>query len=68
VSFRVSDVFLPESEELRASWDDTAEVAGTVVDFSDSGSASRVFAVVEVVQRHTVVVPVAKLKLRSHPT
>jgi hypothetical protein len=66
VSFRVSDVFLPEAEELRGAWAETAEVGGTVVDFSDSGSASRVFAVVEVVQRHTVVVPVEKLRRGSN--
>jgi hypothetical protein len=62
----VSDVFLPEAEELRTDWADTAEMEGTVVDFSDCGSASRVFAVVEVVQRHAVVVPVAKLRRRSN--
>ena len=67
VSFRLSDVFLPEVEELRASWADNAEVEGTVVNFSDSGSIARVFAVVELVQRHTVIVPVAKLKLRTNP-
>jgi hypothetical protein len=65
VNFRMSDVFLPEVEELRASWADAAELEGTIVDFSDSGDASRVFAVVEVLERHTVVVPVAKLKWRS---
>lgn len=62
VRFRVCDVFLPEADEVRASWAEAAEVEGTVVDFSDCGSASRVLAVIEVVQRHAVVVPVAKLK------
>jgi hypothetical protein len=62
VTFRMSDVFLPDAEELRAIWADTAETEGTIVDFSDSGNTSRVFAVVEVLQRQTVVVPVAKLK------
>jgi hypothetical protein len=66
VRFRVSDVFLPESEELPPSWADAPEVGGTIVDFSDSGSDSRVFAVVEVIQRHTVVVPVSKLRRRSN--
>lgn len=63
----MSEVFLPDVEELRATWADTAEVEGTIVDFSDSGSASRVFAVIEVLQRYTVVVPVAKLTCRSNP-
>lgn len=66
VCFRMSDVFLPDAEGLRATWADTAEVEGTIVDFSDSGSSPRVFAVVEVLQRHTVVVPVAKLKYSSN--
>lgn len=66
VVFRISDVFLPSTEELRATWADKAEVEGTIVDFSDSGSVSRMFAVVEVLQRRTVVVPVAKLGRRSY--
>ena len=67
MGFRASDVFLPDLNELRATWADTAELEGTVVDFSDSGGASRVFAVVEVLQRHSVVVRVAKLKWKSNP-
>ena len=62
VSFRVGDVFLPNAQELTAMWADATEVEGTIVDFSDSGSAFRVFAVVEVIQKHTVVVPVERLK------
>jgi len=65
VSFRVCDVFLPNAKELPATWADAAEVEGTIVDFSDSGNTSRVFAVVEVVQRRTVVVPIARLKWKS---
>jgi len=41
---------------------DTSELEGTIVGFSDSGGASRVFALVEVVQRRTVVVPVENLR------
>ena len=67
VKFRVSDVFLPEVEEIRATWADAAEVEGTIVDFSDSGSASRVFAVIDVLQRQTVIVAVAKLTSGSTP-
>jgi hypothetical protein len=36
---------------------------GTVVGFSDSGSVPRAFAVVEVIKRLTVVVPVDQLEL-----
>jgi len=53
-------------DELRATWADTAELEGTVLGFSDSGEAPRVFAVVEVFQKHSVVVPVAKLKWKSN--
>jgi hypothetical protein len=66
VSFRVSDVFLPDAAEMQAAWADTAEIDGTIVDFSDSGDASRVFAVVEIVQKQSVVVPVAKLRSRNN--
>lgn len=47
-------------------WADGAEVEGTIVDFSDSGSVPRMFAVVEVLQRQTVVVPVANLGWKAH--
>lgn len=67
VSFRVSDVFLPDAEELRGNWADAAEMEGTIVDFSDSGNDARVFAVVEVLQKRTVIAPVAKLKRIGEP-
>jgi len=66
VVFRVSDVFLPSAEELRGMWADTAVVEGTIVDFSDSGSVPRMFAVIEVLQRRSVVVPVANLGWKTH--
>ncbi|HET9282418.1 MAG TPA: hypothetical protein VFR24_10715 [Candidatus Angelobacter sp.] len=34
---------------------------GTIVDFSDSGQKPRFFALVDVIRRQTVVVPVEKL-------
>jgi hypothetical protein len=39
------------------------EIEGTIVDFSDSGLKLRAFAVVEVVNGRTMVVPVEKLTL-----
>jgi len=57
-------VFLPGAEALAATWSDAAEVEGTIVEFSDSGASSRVFAVVEVVEKRTLVVPVAALHLK----
>jgi len=60
VSFERSDMFLPGPEELLPG---TGELEGVVIGFSDSGAQSRVFAVVEVVQKQEVVVPVDKLRL-----
>jgi hypothetical protein len=65
VSFHIGDVFLPNARELLATWAETTELDGIVVDFSDSGSASRVFAVVEVVLKRTVIVPVERLRRRA---
>ena len=39
------------------------KVEGTVIDFSDSGSKPDFFAVVDVVRRRTVVVPVEKVEV-----
>ena len=61
VRFRVSDVFLPSPEELSSGLATDAQLEGIVRGFSDSGSEARVFAVVDVVQRQTLVVPVDKL-------
>jgi hypothetical protein len=40
-----------------------SEVEGTIIDFSDSGSKPRAFAVIELVEKHTVIVPVTELRL-----
>jgi hypothetical protein len=53
---------LPASEVLRVAFSGTEELEGTVAGFSDSGSAPQAFALVEVIYKHTVVVPVEKLK------
>lgn len=58
--FEPADAFLPSPEELLAA---RGELEGVVVGFSDSGAESRVFAVVEVVQKQDIVVPVDKLHL-----
>jgi len=39
------------------------KVEGTIVDFSDSGSKPRHFAVIDVIRRRAVVVPVEKLEV-----
>lgn len=65
--FNVSDVFLPNPEGVFSAAPGEEEVEGTVVNFSDSGSKVRVFAVVDVIRRQTVVVPVEKLRKVGAP-
>ncbi len=60
VTFPRRSVFLPPSEEpltLDESWE------GTVIEFSDSGTEAQFFAVVEVVRKQTVIVPVSELQI-----
>jgi len=56
-------VFLPTAEELFKPLSPDSEVEGTIVDFSDSGPMPRAFAVIEVVKKHTVIVPVSGLEV-----
>jgi hypothetical protein len=58
----MADVFLPSAEEVLAL-SPANELEGVVIDFSDSGTESRVFAVVDVIRRQNVVVPVEKLQV-----
>ena len=60
--FSVADVFLPNPEGVFVAGPGEEEVEGTVVDFSDSNSKARVFAVVDVFLKQTVVVPVERLR------
>ena len=62
VRFHVADVFLPNAEEVRALFGSEEELEGIVMNFSDSGSRSKAFAIVEVVRRQTVVIPVERLQ------
>jgi len=63
VHFRIADVFLPRPEDLLDAPSAEEEVEGTVVGFSDSGSESRAFAVVDVVRHQNVIIPTAKLRI-----
>ncbi len=63
MSFRTADVFLPGAEPLGSVISAESELEGTVIDLSDSGYRSQVFAIVEVVRREVVVLPVEKLRL-----
>jgi hypothetical protein len=61
VRFRGSNIFLPGAAGWSAALSEEPELEGTIVGFSDSGSKPRYFAVIEVVKRHTLIVPVEKL-------
>lgn len=63
VRFSISDAFLPGAEELATLATSNETVEGTVIDFSDSGPKADYFAVVDVIRRRTVVVPVEKLEV-----
>jgi len=63
VRFQLADVFLPGPEELLSAPSRETEVEAAVTDFSDCGLKPRAFAVVEVVNGQTMVVPVEKLKV-----
>jgi hypothetical protein len=62
VSFRICDVFLPEPTEVLASLTLDVEATGTVVEFSDSGSSPRVYALVRITAHQSVLLPVAALR------
>lgn len=62
VSFQVCDVFLPNGDELRAAFPDKEWLEGTVVGLSDSGKQPDAFAVIELVHKQNVVVPIEKLR------
>jgi hypothetical protein len=55
-------VFLPNADELGAVFHEEQELEGTVIDFSDSGIRSNAFAIVEIIQKQTVVIPTEKLQ------
>jgi len=63
VCFRIAHVFLPEVHEVLASLTEELEVQGTIVDFSDSGNAQSVFAVVQLDGNQAVVVSVDRLRV-----
>lgn len=62
VSFRICDVYLPEPIEVLASLTSDVEANGIVVEFSDSGSSPRVYALVRITAHQSVLLPVAALR------
>ena len=63
VSFRISDVYLPEPTEVLANLTPETEANGVVVEFSDSGNDSRAYAVVRITMNQSVLLPVGALHL-----
>jgi len=63
VSFRISDVFLPEPAEVLANLTPDVEANGVVVEFSDSGSSPRAYAVVRISPQQAVLLPVSALRV-----
>ena len=65
VSFRISDVFLPEPAEVLANLKADVEANGVVIEFSDSGSSPRAYALVRITASQSVLLPVTALTIRS---
>lgn len=65
VRFRKADVFLPAPDAVLAVLPEELELEGTVTDFSDSGSTERAFAVVNVVRKQAIIVPLDKVQVIS---
>lgn len=63
VSFRISDVFLPEPSEVLANLTSDVETNGVVVEFSDSGSSPRAYALVRITPQQAVLLPVSALRV-----
>jgi hypothetical protein len=63
VSFLISDVFLPEPPEVLANLTADVEANGVVVEFSDSGSNPRAYALVRITAQQSVLLPVAALRI-----
>ena len=61
VKFRLADVFLPNPPSVLGIDAEDDEVEGRVIDFSDLGSRRQFFAVIEIVQKRTVVVATDRL-------
>ncbi len=63
--FQVADIYLPARDDLPKSLTTAESLEGTVVDISDSGFLPRVFAVVDVMARQSVIVPLEKLQTQD---
>lgn len=62
VSFRISDVYLPDPGDVLNRLTEANVVVGRVIEFSDRGAEKDAFAVVELREGQTVIVAVEKLR------
>lgn len=67
VSFRISDVFLPEPSQVLANLTVEVEAEGVVVEFSDSGNSPKAYAVVRVTPKQMVLLPMNALRVLDCP-
>jgi len=63
VSFRVSDIYLPEPSEVLARLTSEVEAIGVIVEFSDSGSCPQAYALVRLTVQKSVLLPVTALRV-----
>jgi len=66
VSFSISDVFLPEPSEVLAKLTVEARTEGEVMEFSDSGTVPRAYAMVRITPQQLVLLPVSALQVLNH--
>lgn len=67
VRFSARSVFLPNTEEAVSFAAGRDELEGTIAGFSDSGASAKVYAVVEVVRKLSLIVPVDDLSVVLGP-
>ena len=61
--FRLKDVFFPEADDLARRTTAELKLSGRIIDFSDSGTSKREYAIIEVEGiEGPLVVPVERLK------
>ncbi|HXZ43170.1 MAG TPA: hypothetical protein VEG68_20700, partial [Terriglobales bacterium] len=63
----ISDVFLPEPSQVLANLTVDVEAEGVVVEFSDSGSSPKAYAVVRVTPKQMVLLPMNALRVLDCP-
>ncbi len=63
VSFRISDVYLPEPHEVLASLTPEVRAQGIVIEFSDSGEQRRAYALVQITNEQSVLLPLGALQV-----